>query len=97
MAGVPTRALTAAPRIKPTSIRCRSARQRNSGRTSTYRRGIAVQTTGAISAGAAWAMTQMTLSADKIALVQTALMLPAMLLSLPASAIADMHDRRIVR
>jgi MFS family permease len=46
--------------------------------------------------GAAWAMTQMTSSADKIALVQTALMLPVMLISMPAGAIADMYDRRIV-
>ena len=46
--------------------------------------------------GAAWAMTQMASSADKIALVQTALMLPVMLISMPAGAIADMHDRRIV-
>jgi MFS family permease len=46
--------------------------------------------------GAAWAMTQMTSSADKVALVQTALMLPIMLISMPAGAIADMHDRRVV-
>src|SRR5713226_4278778 len=46
--------------------------------------------------GAAWAMTQMTSSADKIALVQTALTLPVMLISMPAGAIADMYDRRIV-
>ncbi|WP_050631288.1 MFS transporter [Bradyrhizobium viridifuturi] len=46
--------------------------------------------------GAAWAMTQMTAEADKVALVQTALMLPVMLISMPAGAIADMHDRRIV-
>src|ERR1700685_4720873 len=46
--------------------------------------------------GAAWAMTQMTPSADKVALVQTALMLPVMLISMPAGAIADMHDSRIV-
>ncbi|MCK1721259.1 MFS transporter [Bradyrhizobium sp. 141] len=46
--------------------------------------------------GAAWAMTQMTSSADKVALVTTALMLPVVLLSMPAGAIADMHDRRIV-
>jgi MFS family permease len=46
--------------------------------------------------GAAWAMTQMAASADKVALVQTALMLPIMLISMPAGAIADMHDRRIV-
>lgn len=46
--------------------------------------------------GAAWAMTQMTSSASMVALVQTALMLPIMLLSLAAGAIADMYDRRIV-
>jgi len=46
--------------------------------------------------GAAWSMTQMTSSADKVALVQTALMLPIMLISMPAGAIADMHDRRVV-
>lgn len=46
--------------------------------------------------GAAWAMTQMTSSADKVALVQTALFLPVMLISMVAGAIADMHDRRIV-
>jgi MFS family permease len=46
--------------------------------------------------GAAWAMTQMASSADKVALVQTALMLPVMLISMPGGAIADMHDRRIV-
>jgi MFS family permease len=38
----------------------------------------------------------MTSSADKVALVQTALMLPVMLIAMPAGAIADMHDRRIV-
>ncbi|WP_407166099.1 MFS transporter [Bradyrhizobium sp. ORS 111] len=46
--------------------------------------------------GAAWAMTQVTSSADKVALVQTALLLPVMLISMPAGAIADMYDRRIV-
>lgn len=46
--------------------------------------------------GAAWSMTQMTSSASMVALVQTALMLPIMLLSLAAGAIADMYDRRIV-
>src|SRR5690349_23819636 len=46
--------------------------------------------------GAAWAMTQMTSSADKVALVQTALMLPVMLIAMPAGAVADMYDRRIV-
>ncbi|WP_128932071.1 MFS transporter [Bradyrhizobium zhanjiangense] len=48
------------------------------------------------SVGAAWAMTQMTSSANMIALVQTALTLPVMLIAMPAGAIADMHDRRIV-
>jgi MFS family permease len=48
------------------------------------------------SVGAAWAMTEMTSSADKVALVQTALMLPIMLIAMPAGAVADMYDRRIV-
>ncbi|MDH2357696.1 AAA family ATPase, partial [Bradyrhizobium sp. SSUT112] len=38
--------LTTAPRIKPTSIFLRSARRPNTGRVSTYRRGIFVQTIG---------------------------------------------------
>src|SRR5438132_730763 len=46
--------------------------------------------------GAAWAMTLMTSSADKVALVQTAAMLPTMLISIAAGAIADMYDRRLV-
>ncbi|KRR29170.1 MFS transporter [Bradyrhizobium retamae] len=46
--------------------------------------------------GAAWAMTEMTSSANNVALVQTALLLPVMLIAIPAGAIADMHDRRIV-
>ncbi|GGC81109.1 MFS transporter [Chelatococcus reniformis] len=46
--------------------------------------------------GAAWAMTRMTSSADMVALVQTALMLPVMLLAVTAGAVADMFDRRIV-
>jgi predicted MFS family arabinose efflux permease len=46
--------------------------------------------------GAAWAMTEMAASADIVALVQTALMLPVMLISIPAGAIADMYDRRLV-
>ncbi|MDI3567592.1 MFS transporter [Bradyrhizobium sp. Arg816] len=46
--------------------------------------------------GAAWSMTEMSSSADKVALVQTALMLPAMLIAIPAGAIADMYDRRVV-
>lgn len=48
------------------------------------------------SVGAAWAMTQMTSAADKVALVQTALMMPIMLISMPAGAVADMYDRRKV-
>ncbi|MDE3175433.1 MAG: MFS transporter [Pseudomonadota bacterium] len=46
--------------------------------------------------GAAWAMTRMTASADMIALVQTALMLPVAIVSTPAGALADMFDRRKV-
>jgi MFS family permease len=46
--------------------------------------------------GAAWAMTQMASSADQIAMVQTALLLPVMLIAIPAGAVADMYDRRIV-
>ncbi|MGY4298940.1 MFS family permease [Bradyrhizobium sp. i1.4.4] len=46
--------------------------------------------------GAAWAMIQLTSSADHVALVQTALMLPVMLMAIPAGAIADLYDRRIV-
>jgi MFS family permease len=44
--------------------------------------------------GAAWEMTRLTSSASMVALVQTALMLPLMLVSIPAGAIADMFDRR---
>lgn len=44
--------------------------------------------------GAAWAMTELTRAADKVALVQTALMLPIMLFAIPAGAMADMFDRR---
>ncbi len=44
--------------------------------------------------GAAWEMTSLTNSPSMVALVQTALMLPLMLVALPAGAIADMFDRR---
>ncbi len=44
--------------------------------------------------GAAWEMTKLTSSASMVALVQTAMMLPLMLVALPAGAIADMFDRR---
>jgi len=43
---------------------------------------------------AAWEMTRMAPSPDMVALVQTALMLPMMLVALPAGALADMFDRR---
>lgn len=44
--------------------------------------------------GAAWEMTRISSSASMVALVQTAMMLPLMLVALPAGAIADMFDRR---
>src|SRR6201746_2379646 len=46
--------------------------------------------------GAAWAMAERASWADKVALVQTALRRRIMLISMPAGAIADMYDRRIV-
>lgn len=46
--------------------------------------------------GAAWIMTAMGASSQLIALVQTATTLPIVLLSLPAGAVADNHDRRLV-
>ncbi|MET0250815.1 MAG: MFS transporter [Novosphingobium sp.] len=46
--------------------------------------------------GAAWEMTRLTPSASMVALVQTALMLPLMLVAVPAGAVADMFDRRKV-
>ena len=49
-----------------------------------------------LSVGAAWAMTQLTNAADMIALVQSSLMFPMMLIAMPAGAIADMYDRRRV-
>ncbi|WP_428310605.1 MFS transporter [Hydrocarboniphaga sp.] len=44
--------------------------------------------------GAAWEMTRLTTSASMVALVQSAMMLPLMLVAVPAGAIADMFDRR---
>ncbi|WP_243652341.1 MFS transporter [Novosphingobium sp. PhB165] len=44
--------------------------------------------------GAAWEMTRLTSSAEMVALVQSAMMLPLMVVTLPAGAIADMFDRR---
>jgi MFS family permease len=46
--------------------------------------------------GAAWEMTRLTEAADMVALVQTAMMLPLMLVAVPAGAVADMFDRRKV-
>ena len=44
--------------------------------------------------GAAWEMTRLTTSPGMVALVQSALMLPLMLISVPAGAIADTFDKR---
>lgn len=44
--------------------------------------------------GAAWEMTRLTTDPAMVALVQTALMLPLMLVAVPAGAVADMFDRR---
>jgi predicted MFS family arabinose efflux permease len=46
--------------------------------------------------GVAWEMTRLTTSPSMVALVQTAMMLPLMVVALPAGAIADMFDRRKV-
>ncbi|HWN07428.1 MAG TPA: MFS transporter [Steroidobacteraceae bacterium] len=48
------------------------------------------------SVGAAWLMISIAQSADMVALVQTSIALPVMLLSLVAGALADNRDRRIV-
>lgn len=44
--------------------------------------------------GAAWEMTRLSTSPGMVALVQSALMLPSMLVAVPAGALADMFDRR---
>lgn len=44
--------------------------------------------------GAAWEMTKLSNDPSMVALVQTALMVPLMLVALPAGAVADMFDRR---
>ncbi|WP_340589100.1 MFS transporter [Erythrobacter alti] len=46
--------------------------------------------------GAAWEMTRLSSSTTMVALVQTAMMLPLMIASVPAGALADMYDRRKV-
>jgi len=47
-----------------------------------------------LSVGAAWIMTQVASKPSTVGLVQTALMLPLMLWTIPAGALADMYDRR---
>jgi MFS family permease len=47
-----------------------------------------------IGVGAAWEMTRLSNDPAMVALVQTAMMLPLMLVALPAGAVADMFDRR---
>ena len=49
-----------------------------------------------LAVAAAWEMTRLPSDATMVALVQTALMLPLMLVAVPAGAIADMFDRRRV-
>jgi MFS family permease len=46
------------------------------------------------SVGAAWEMTRLTSDPAMVALVQTATMLPLMIVAAPAGAIADLFDRR---
>lgn len=48
------------------------------------------------SVGAAWLMTSLAPSPEMVALVQASTSLPIMLLSLPAGAIADISDRRLI-
>jgi MFS family permease len=46
--------------------------------------------------GSSWAMTQLAATPTLVALVQTAVWTPTMILAIPAGAIADMYDRRKV-
>ena len=48
------------------------------------------------SVGAPWLMTSIAPRADMVALVQAATLLPIMLFSLPAGALADAVDRRLL-
>lgn len=48
------------------------------------------------SVGASWAMTLLSGDSEMVALVQTALMLPYLLIAIPAGAICDTYDRRKV-
>ena len=47
-----------------------------------------------LNVGAAWEMTRLSDSPSMVALVQTAMLVPLMLVALPAGALADMFDRR---
>jgi len=51
---------------------------------------------GIQSVGAAWLMTALDGRADRVALVQTAIQLPIMLLALAGGAVADMYDKKKV-
>lgn len=46
--------------------------------------------------GAAWLMTSLVASADMVALVQTAMLVPILLFAIVAGAVADLRDRRLV-
>lgn len=46
--------------------------------------------------GAAWLMTSLVSSADMVALVQTAMLVPILLFAIVAGAVADLRDRRLV-
>ncbi len=48
------------------------------------------------SVGSAWSMAEMS-TPDRVALVQTATFLPMALFAIPAGAVADMYDRRLVQ
>ncbi|WP_035486447.1 MFS transporter, partial [Geminicoccus roseus] len=48
------------------------------------------------SVAAAWLMTELVGTADWVALVQSALLLPMLLFALPAGVLADVGDRRVV-
>ena len=60
--------------------------------------GSALANLGALiqSVGASWLMISIAESADMVALVQTSIALPVMLLALAAGALADNRDRRLV-
>lgn len=70
---------------------------RHSGFTALWSASLSSNLGNAIQAvAAAWLMASITESATLVALVQTAISIPVLLLALPAGAIADMFDRRAV-